>query len=408
MVEQTKDITPESDVIRNILTLRYNPSLSSILPKKSWTDFQETKNNFSSEYIENLIINSIKKSFPNSCPKNISIALSGGVDSTLVLTLLRKVFPKISINAFSIKFANSVDETQIAKTIAENFDANHTSIYLENYLSELPAAISVIGMPFWDLHWYYVVKNASKHSKYLASGDGGDELFGGYTFRYQKFLRIITSKSTKIDRIKAYLDCHERDRVPDQDFLFGPKVDFSWDKIYQILSPYFDNPLPPINQVFLADYNGKLLYNFSQVNSRIHDSFGMKSISPLLDSEITSLAPGMPLSIKYDSTSNIGKIILRTILKKYGSDKFVSNEKLGFNVNTLNLWKSHGYELCKNYLTNSRSVKDGWINQDWILKYLHKDDLDIKYVNKFLGLLALEIWYRLFVTKELSSNTKLT
>ena len=88
-------------------------------------------------------------------------------------------------------------------------------------------------------------------------------------------------------------------------------------------------------------------------------------------------------------------------------DKLISHEKLGFNVNTLNLWKSIGQSLCKEFLMDSHIVEDGWINKDWISKYIHKDDLDVRYVNKFLGLLAFEIWYRLFVTKDMSANTTL-
>ena len=85
----------------------------------------------------------------------------------------------------------------------------------------------------------------------------------------------------------------------------------------------------------------------------------------------------------------------------------ISKEKLGFNVNTINLWKSYGHNLCKEFLDFSRIVKDSWINKDWIKKHIDDSDLDVMYVNKFLGLLALEIWYRLFITKEMSSNTTL-
>ena len=120
--------------------------------------------------------------------EKISIALSGGVDSTLVLSLIRKINPDINIQAVSIKFANSVDETSDAAKIAERFEANHHIVELENYLSELPNAIYQVQSPFWDLHWYYVTKKASTISNVLASGDGGDEIFSGYTFRYEKFL----------------------------------------------------------------------------------------------------------------------------------------------------------------------------------------------------------------------------
>jgi asparagine synthase (glutamine-hydrolysing) len=71
----------------------------------------------------------------------------------------------------------------------------------------------------------------------------------------------------------------------------------------------------------------------------------------------------------------------------------------------LNLWKSHGQEICKNYLSNARIVENEWINEDWILKYIDQTNLDVRYVNKFFGLLAFEIWYRLFITKEMKPDT---
>ena len=52
--------------------------------------------------------------------------------------------------------------------------------------------------------------------------------------------------------------------------------------------------------------------------------------------------------------------------------------------------------------------KDGWINKEWISSNIKKSDLDVRYVNKFLGLLSLEIWYRLFITKEMNSKTTLS
>ena len=399
--------SPKPTSITNILTLRYDPSIIPNLPRKTWNNFKPLVEKPSIKFIEKLIEKTLQKQLDISSIKKICIALSGGIDSTLILTLIKKTIPDIKVDAISIKFANSIDETENASKIAAKLEANHHIIYVENYLRELPKAISIIKLPFWDLHWYYVVKKSQSLSKHLASGDGGDELFGGYTFRYKKFLTLTNANSTPLEKAKAYLLCHERDRVPDQEKLFGKKSEFSWESIYKTLIGYFDNPLSPIEQVFLADYNGKLLYNFNPINTRILNQFDMKSISPLLSEEIISYALGIPLQHKYDKTKNIGKLSLRKILSKYNMDKLITNEKLGFNVNTLNLWKSYGQSLCQEYLIDSEVAKDGWINKDWISKYIHKDDLDVRYVNKFLGLLAFEIWYRLFVTKDMSANTTL-
>ena len=397
----------EPSSLVNILTLRYDPSIESNLPKKTWKDFEPIDESPNIEFIENSICNSLEQKLKTFKGEKISIALSGGVDSTLVLSLIRKIKPDINIEAVSIKFADSVDETTTASKIAETFDANHNIVYLENYLSELPKAISMVKLPFWDLHWYYVVKKSQTLSKILISGDGGDELFGGYTFRYNKFLSLTSENSTPLEKAKMYLECHERDRVPDQENIFNQKSNFSWDLIHQILLPYFDNKLSRLEQVYLADYNGKLLYNFNPVNSRIVNNFGMEMLAPILNDKLLSTAPHIPTKYKYNESANIGKLPLRTILKQNGHDSLVTKQKLGFNVNTINLWKSHGHNLCKEFLLDSRMVRDGWINKDWINKYIDRTDLDVRYVNKFLGLLAFEVWYRLFITKDISANTTL-
>ena len=395
------------DSITNILTLRYDPNIKPNLPKKVWSDLKPSIQKPSIEFIEKSIKGTIRKQLDISSVKKICIALSGGIDSALILTLIKKTLPDIQVDAISVKFANSVDETESASKIAAELEVDHHIIYIENYLRELPKAISIIKLPFWDLHWYHVVKKSQSLSKHLASGDGGDELFGGYTFRYKKFLSLTNTNSTPLEKVKAYLSCHERDRVPDQEKLFGKKSKFSWESIYERLITYFDNPLSAIEQVFLADYNGKLLHNFNPINTKILNYFDVEPISPLLSEDMISYALGIPFQYKYDKTNDIGKLSLRKLLSKYHIDKLVPNAKLGFNVNTLNLWKSFGQSICQEYLMDSEITKDGWINKDWISKYIHKTDLDVRYVNKFFGLLAFEVWYRLFVTKDMSANTTL-
>ena len=398
-------INPSSLV--NILTLRYDPNLKPNLPKKTSNDFLPTIQSVNIDSIEKSILNYIEQKLKISTDEKISIALSGGVDSTLVLSLIRKIKPDIDIQAVSIKFADSVDETNAASKIAETFEANHHIVYLENYLSELPKAISMIKMPFWDLHWYYVVKKSQSLSKILISGDGGDELLAGYTFRYKKFLSLTSEKSTPLEKVIAYMECHERDRVPDQEKIFNHSSNFSWKSIHNLLLPYFDNELSRLEQVFLADYNGKLLYNFNPINTNIIKNFNMELMTPILNDDLLSIGPHLTHSKKYDSVTDLGKLPFRQILKKNGHDHLVGHQKLGFNVNTINLWKKNGHNLCKEFLINSRVVQDGWINDDWITKHIDSSELDVKYVNKFFGILAFEIWYRLFITKEMNSNTTL-
>ena len=395
-----------SDSLKHILTLRYDPSFEPLLPKQKWENFQEKESFDYLNTVENTIQNTLKK-YEKSLKRKPIVSLSSGIDSTLVLTLLRDLYPDIEIDSMSLSFSESFDESPQAKKLAEHFQTNHHVIKIENFLENLPHAISIVGAPFWDLHWYEVAKTAKSLGNLLISGDGGDELFGGYTFRYQKFISLVSKNSTPYEKIQSYLSCHGRDWVSDQPNVFGRKLNFKWDDIFSRLKPYFDNPLDSLNQVFLADFNGKLLYNMSPIYNKFHNHFDLDYLAPILSDELIAFATHIPIQQKYDSTTNSGKLLLRQILKKYKVLNLVTTKKQGFSINTVNLWKSYGQKLCNSFLIDGKIVNEGWINSNWIKKYINEKEPKPEIVNKFLGLLAFEIWFRLFISKDMKSHEKL-
>ena len=358
------------------------------------------------EFVEKSIREKISHEIGTNTGK-IGISLSSGIDSTLILALLREEYPSNEIESVSVKFRESTDETDASKKISEKFQTNHHILKIDNFLEELPKAISIVKQPFWDLHWYYLVKKMKNFTNVFLSGDGGDELFGGYTFRYKKFLKLTNENSTTNEKIIAYLNCHERDWVPDQESIFDRENQFNWNDIYKILEPYFDNTLPRLTQVFLADYNGKLIHNMQPLYKSIHDYFSIRNITPIQNEELIQFSCILRNDQKYDFKSNRGKIILVNLLEKYNLKYLTSIQKQGFSVNTFNLWNRYGKEIFLHYFDKSRLVEDKIINSDWIDKHISKNDLDTRYINKFLGILALEIWYRLLVTKEMNENEKL-
>ena len=111
--------------IKNILTLRYNPTKKSQIPKRNWQDFIEKPSDNTAYRAEKLIISNIKKSIKNSKKTKAVIALSSGVDSTLVSSLVKKTCPDTTLNAISIRFAESTDESKYAARIARKFNINH-------------------------------------------------------------------------------------------------------------------------------------------------------------------------------------------------------------------------------------------------------------------------------------------
>jgi asparagine synthase (glutamine-hydrolysing) len=148
------------------------------------------------------------------------------------------------------------------------------------------------------------------------------------------------------------------------------------------------------------------MYDWLPSLDKIHSHFQMKGFSPMLDENLIKFASHIPIEEKYDIDKNLGKLILRQLLKtkKYKSEF----SKRGFSPDLITFWNHHGKEITKTYLQDARIVKDSWINSNWIKSAFVKSDSDVRYLTKLLSVLGFEIWYRVFVTKEMKYSEELT
>jgi len=401
-----------NNAISRILTIRYDPKQKPIRKKLLAKDFRtSTKKDLQSEIIsmikKNLLSKQKKLKF-----KKISLSLSEGVDSGLTLAMIRTFLPDIKINCISVGFGEKSDEIKRAKELSRIYNCNFKSIIKDDFLKELPKLIYVTQEPRWNLYQYYTFEAGKNNSNVFFTGDGADELFGGYNFRYQKFLSGITKNSNWRIKAKTYISCHERDWVPDQKNMFGKKIKFSWDKIYNLFKPYFNNNLSHLDQVFLADFNGKLLFEWLPINKSISKFLHLKIESIFLTNNMIKLGYHIPWQQKYDYKRNLGKIPLREILyTQKGFERFRPNKK-GFSVNALTLWNKNGQEIVnQNLNSNSEIIKNDLINQIWLEKNLNKinsnEKIEPRYLYKIFQILSLEIWYKLFVSHSIKKNDKL-
>ena len=400
-------IEPDPQKITDILTLRYDPDSESTLPPIGWSDFSSDARDVESG-IELRIKSRIRDFLAKNKTDRITVALSGGVDSVLALILTREAFPDLKIQCISFGFSENDPDVRAASEVARLHNADFERFFLDNFYEDLPKQIAVIGEPKINYYWYRVAKTAKRYSDILVTGDGGDELFSGYVFRYKKFLDILPPDSDWRRRAITYLDCHNRDWVEDQDQMFGRAANFSWDSVYERLRPFFENPLPPLDQVFLADYNGKLMHDWNPSYGRIYKSLGMTTLQPFLSRDVIRYAFTIPSARKYDPGSNVGKLPLRGILQK---KNFTADPtKRGFTPDYPLFWNNHGKKFVQDFLLDGpRVVRDGWISPSWIQKALNtvNEAGDLRYMNKLLHVAAFEVWYGLFVTGEISEDAKI-
>jgi asparagine synthetase B (glutamine-hydrolysing) len=160
--------------------LRYDPTIevTSSVPKLTSEQIKIKRNGTypSSKQIEKELRDIINTAISRDNPKTISLALSTGVDSNLMLSLLRDEYPSLDIKCISVSF-DEAGEAAYAKKIAESKDTDFYNVTVDDPLKDLPFLISIVKEPRWNLYQYYFIEKSKKFSDLLFTGDGGDELF---------------------------------------------------------------------------------------------------------------------------------------------------------------------------------------------------------------------------------------
>jgi asparagine synthase (glutamine-hydrolysing) len=397
------------EYLKNILTLRYDPTQRSILKPLQPEDFFPIRVSNIDSQIYDLIKNNFLEEQKTSNFKTVSLSLSAGIDSGLTLACIREILPNVKINCVGVGFGNKDDEINRARELSRIYDCNFIEVIKENILEQLPKLIGIVKEPRWNLYNFYALEEGVKKSEIFYTGDGGDELFGGYTFRLEKFLLNTKKDFDWKQKTQLYLNCHERDWVVDQENLFGKRMKFSWNSIYNLFKPYFDNQLSPINQVFLADFNGKLLYDWLLTNEAYEKYFKLKIKSIFLNDKMINFATHIDWKEKYDPSTGLGKIPLRKIIKKFKGFENAKLSKKGFGTDLEDLWNKNSKEIIFTFVNkDSEVIKENLIDLSWVEKtknlLSNSPKPDIRYINKLMSLLALEIWFRIFISKSMKQS----
>ena len=161
----------------------------SLSAKKYWDlQFHESPEMDEHEWVDR-ILKTLKKSVKRRLMSEVPLGafLSGGIDSSLVVALMSEMSDK-PVNTFSIGFdENEFNELPAARMTSKHFGTNHTEFVVQpNALDIIPKLARGFDEPFADssaIPTYYVSQLAREHVTVALSGDGGDELFGGY-YRY--------------------------------------------------------------------------------------------------------------------------------------------------------------------------------------------------------------------------------
>ena len=367
--------------------IKHNESRNNeaIKPKSYWSIDRKSEKakekSFSKELIDavdiskKLISDSVKLQMISDVP--IGSFLSGGIDSSLITSIMQS-HSASPIRTFSIgSKEKNYDEAHQAKKIAQHLGTNHTELYLSN--SQIAETVynlpEVYDEPFADssqIPTILVSSLASEYVKVSLSGDGGDELFGGYN-RYLYGTNIIQmSQSVKKFLLKLITLLPQKSYHFINNFLF----------IAPYLSPYsnIENKIQKLESALLSENEFELYQNLvrtwrndlplnqdianyeaisykginwshdisaaqNMMNSdlktylpddilvkldRASMSNSLEARVPFLDHDLIEFSLGLPTSMKIKR--NKGKYILRKILADYLPDDLIETKKKGFSI----------------------------------------------------------------------------
>jgi asparagine synthase (glutamine-hydrolysing) len=300
--------------------------------------------------------------------------LSGGLDSSLVAALARQACPDRPLRTFSVSFPDArYDESQFAEHVARHIRAEHTRLELPpaSLRELLPTLARAFGEPFADasaIPTYLLCREARRHVTVALSGDGGDELFGGYdryravalaqhldgagplrsllTFVGRTVPRGHDLKSRRsrlrrfaealaADPLTRYLRWVSPFHEADVGAIAGPNVDHAGDPVraavgYMRWCLSGDASLPFTEQVRALDVATYLPGDVLTKVDRASMAHGLEVRSPLLDHLLAERVLSLPLG------RHVGLRRQKTLLRRLAAGllppEILARPKMGFGV----------------------------------------------------------------------------
>ena len=381
---------------------------------KWWNlDYNKTNNqNLNSKnYQEKLnfhLKESVKKQLISDVP--LGAFLSGGIDSSLIVSLMQQ--SNNNTKTFTIGFNDkNYDESFFANQIANYLSTDHTSyIFSESDINNtIQNSSMAYSEPFSDssqLPTLLVSKIAKENVKVVLTGDGGDELFGGYNRyiyanKFWKFLKILNpnvrntflitllkfTPNKLIQYLGKYFNLHLNPYSIDKIILKLKKIK-NEQTYYQTLTHEWtpdskifnfnnlNNQIPEVEKIFskkellfeekmmMSDFMTYLPDDILCKVDRATMNYSLESRAPFLDKNIIELAFKIPL--KYKIHGGYSKIILKKILKKYLPDNLINKSKKGFGIPIGELMRGTLKTWTNDVLSKDRCAKHGFFNYDII------------------------------------------
>ncbi len=384
---------------------------------------------------ERLFRNAVARQMISDVP--VGSYLSGGMDSGSITALASKHVNRLA--TFTCGFDMSevtgveanYDERRDAELMANHFKTEHYEQVLNagDLKWSLPRVVYHledlrVGMSYPN---YYISRLASKFVKVCLQGTGGDELFGGYPWRYYRVFKSLSQteffdsyyefwqrlvpdqEKVKLFSTNVYnqIDLREPRDIFERVFTFNDKLKYSTPEEHINNSLYFES------KTFLS---GLFL-----VGDKLAMANGLEERFPFMDNDLVNFAQKVPIRHKLGNLENMkridendfkkksqayktyddGKNVLRKAMLDFMPEKILNRNKQGFSAPDESWYRGENAAYIKELLLSKRTVSADYINQDYIKEIV--DDHINNHVNHRLliwSFMNFEWWCRIFLNGE--------
>lgn len=414
---------------------------NSVLVKQYW-DIGDIKEWYQGSIIDlkkdiwDLFVDSVKKRMVADVP--VGAFLSGGIDSTSVIAAMKELgIP--NIETFVISMGGKSEDQKYATEAAKYFGTSHHEIEIGsiNYQNALENLIDYYDEPFFDqsaLPSMLISEQMKKNVTVVLSGDGGDELFGGYDayvmlrhiknfFKIPALLRrsiipkLLSFQSVayykgemmaKAKYLESYTEYYalwktalpKSKKYLTKSDLYLPEfknrvnTNTAWLK----MENWFGDSDDAFNNAMVADIRGRLADGYLTKTDIATMASAVELRPPFLDHRLVELSMCIPgkLKIKGDRTKWLWKEIVKDKIPK----EIIKRKKMGFSIPLHNIIKTDLKEMVEgNILSPNSMIAEVFsieiINKLWFDHLKNKAD----YSNHLWSLLTLELWLKKYLGK---------
>ncbi len=379
---------------------------------------------------ERLLAESVAMRLASDVP--LGAFLSGGIDSSLVVAYMAR-YMTTKVKTFTIGFEDAAyDELAYARIVAKRFGTDHHELIVTPDAEEvIPRLVEMFDEPFADssaIPTYYLSKLARSEVTVALSGDGGDEVFGGYG-RYRDsslcrmadhvpialrrplfrvaaellpygFKGLNTLRALCVDSDERYILKMSKNISGDHRHVFseGFLRDVGFSDPSSALEQYLSSVghYDDITRRQYLDMKTYLPFDILTKVDRASMLVSLEVRSPLLDHKLVEFAATIPSSIRVKDGEL--KHVLKQLARKHFSADFVDRSKMGFAIPVGKWMNTVWKDICHELVLGQRALERDNFKISFLERLMSEHHLGRRDHSYLLWtLMVLEMWYRRYI-----------